>query len=674
MTSRASFCNRTVLGRNLRRFWPVWAAWLIALVLIVAAMQTEFLRIYGSRPDASAARDWFSSLNSSHLLLLLGFFQFPYAFLCAACCFHYLHRKRSAYTLHALPLSRGVLFRSNALSGLLMGLVPMAIAALLYLLLFRRVLSYDEGASLRLLWNAAMEYLCAYGLAVLCMMVTGRTTAAVLCFGVVNLLGLTLGVLLPMLLNSLTYALDFQPMRDALLYLSPVLAFVSSNGNPLICGLYGLVLGGGLTALAALLYRRRPVERAEETFAFRGAELVFRVLFVLVGTLIFGYLLVMILDQSFSPYAHPVRCYVIFAAALVVSWLATHLIFTRSFRLKRALPLLIGMAAALTVLGAGVWALHSDILGVQSHVPETASLRSIRLQDPNEPWLKLTVSNPEQLSQLREACKRAAEETRQEKRRQENGLLDLDLDAYNAFRVEYVEKGGSTTVRRYSMNALTPFYEALRRDPEISRTCLADLHLERNRLIWVACDGVPYAGTPDLSAAARAALADCILQDAADGNLCLSFDNGDPWRLDLAFDLDERSCAIPVGPKAARTVAFLRANGITPFDFDAPAPDITVERYAFATDPNDGSRVRGTIWLKNPAAEAQTVVLCGEFGYGDDAFYGRNSTQIACTDTPEQASALTVPPGTHEFAVCFRLDMDPGEAALAPRLTLVPAR
>ena len=265
MTSRASFCNRTVFGKNLRRFWPVWAGYLLVLVIIVAAMKTQFANgpYYMSTISMERyARDWFSALPSERMRLLLVLLQFPYAFLCAACCFHYLHRKRSAYTIHALPLCRGTLFRSNYFSGLLMGLVPMGIAAGVYGLLFAKVLPFDENCcSLRLLWNAVVEFVCAYGLAVFCMMVTGRIVTALLGYGAINLLGLTLGILLPSLLESISYGLYLMSVQNALCHLSPAMGFIVSGGSPLMIGLYGLGIGVGLSLLAALLYRRRPVER-----------------------------------------------------------------------------------------------------------------------------------------------------------------------------------------------------------------------------------------------------------------------------------------------------------------------------------------------------------------------------------------------------------------------------
>ena len=115
MKSKKSCFSGALLRRNLSRFWAVWA--LAAAVMSLYFFATAGrMGISGQSSESFrfpfpglSRRDW-SAWEYEPIINPIP--PFLFGMLAAVCVFRYLHQARSAYMLHAFPLTRGTLYRS----------------------------------------------------------------------------------------------------------------------------------------------------------------------------------------------------------------------------------------------------------------------------------------------------------------------------------------------------------------------------------------------------------------------------------------------------------------------------------------------------------------------------------------------------------------------------------
>lgn len=134
MRSGTSYFNLTVFRKHLTRFWPIWTAWLVVLLLMLPVRGLMALRrgaqMAGDQLEQFAINT-VSDLMTSNLMLALAVLVGLLAAMAA--CSH-LYSTRSANFMGALPVRREGLFLSHYLAGLVMVLGPVLAASLLTLL------------------------------------------------------------------------------------------------------------------------------------------------------------------------------------------------------------------------------------------------------------------------------------------------------------------------------------------------------------------------------------------------------------------------------------------------------------------------------------------------------------------------------------------------------------
>ena len=117
--------NITLLKKNLHRFWPLWGGVsLIGSVLPLYLLLT-LLSLHSNGFQATA-KDVTQILYAMFINAVPVVTLF-YAILCAMAVWSYLYSARSVGMFHALPVDRGCLFLTSALSGLAMMLLPYVI-------------------------------------------------------------------------------------------------------------------------------------------------------------------------------------------------------------------------------------------------------------------------------------------------------------------------------------------------------------------------------------------------------------------------------------------------------------------------------------------------------------------------------------------------------------------
>lgn len=373
MKSRTSFFNFSILKKDLTRFAPVWALYSVALVLIY------LMNPYGAEDTEYMAQVVARSIPN----LSLGVFL--YALVCAMVLFGDLFVPRMCNALHAMPLRREGWFLTHTAAGLVFGLVPHALAALVML---TQLGGYGYLAGYWL-GGVMLEYVFFFGLAELSALCAGNRLGMIAVYGIVNFGAMFVWALLNALYVPLLPGVKL--MESAVeklfpLYLlmeqSPVLVEVlygagETTGIEITMGswsVFWILAGVGilLAALAVLLYRKRHLERAADFLAVKPLAPVFLIIATL-GSGLIWYLLVQLFGVGTSQ-----RMF--FYAGMALGFFVGLMLLERSTRVFRVKT--VAAFAVLFLIVSGSLAITKlDPLGIADRVPAADQIESVQIDE-----------------------------------------------------------------------------------------------------------------------------------------------------------------------------------------------------------------------------------------------------------------------------------------------------
>lgn len=389
MKLKTPFFDGTVFKKDITRFAPLWALYLIGGLL--AAFDSD---LHARAVESAMSR--------------MGWISFLYAILAAQLLFGDLFDERLCHALHAIPLRREGWFLTHVTSGILFSLVP----NLLISLVMMRALGQLWYTAL--IWLLAMElqYVFFFGLSVLCMMVSGRRLAAAAVYMILNFFALAVSwiddtIFLPThygVINRTERYIPFLPLQglsDESDYFSvihsqncPCRNWDAGEGiyvsiNPANCdysfGGFGtswgyliilVVIGVALAVTALLLYRKRNLESAGDFIAFQSLKPVFTVAFTFCAAAF---------AQKVG-YEMEVPFYLFLALGLVVGYFTAQMLLGRSLRVFKRRNWL-ALTLALVLAYGGVALCETDAFGIARWTPQAQDVESatMDLVPMNEP-------------------------------------------------------------------------------------------------------------------------------------------------------------------------------------------------------------------------------------------------------------------------------------------------
>ncbi|MBQ7817381.1 MAG: hypothetical protein IJ388_01110 [Oscillospiraceae bacterium] len=403
MKLRTLSCNKTLLRKDIFRFAPLWAIYLIGgLLVMLPTMSME------STPRV--AYELSTTMGPFAVINMI------YAVLAAQLLFGDLFNSRLCNALHALPMRRETWFCTHVIAGLLYSLVPHLIAAVFFLPML------GQFGWVALSWVAVMlmEYLFFFGVAVLCVFCTGNRFAQVAVYSIVNFFSLIVYWFVTVIYQPVLYGVEIS--EELFLLTCPVanmirnaqllrfewvvsmgtLGTINSEGQWTYMGpgegwgYLGICAGIGVALLvvALVLYRRRKLECAGEFIAVEALKPVFAVVFSLVAGgavamfgqatgLADGYLL-------------------FFIVGLLIGWFGGQMLLQRTVRVFKGKAFLhlaiLGLALMLTV---GLTAL--DPVGITRYIPEKDKIQTAEFTQ-GKFWSysesDITVADPESVEQI----------------------------------------------------------------------------------------------------------------------------------------------------------------------------------------------------------------------------------------------------------------------------------
>ena len=361
MKSRTSFCKLVL--KDITRFAPLGIGWLVCLVYL-------FIR-----------RNSFTFSTTYPV--------FVYGGLCALTLFGDLYNSRRCNALHAMPIRREKWFLVHTVAGLLFFLVP---TALFYAGACLRITSHT---SLQLVYlscfgRATLEFICFFGIGLLCAMLTGTKIGAALIYCALCFLSPMVKFLLQLLyqpfLTSVPTEFSFLDLLSPVTRMSQLFIgyypgfscdptnFSSSLiwiGSGL--GYYlGCVGAGILAAVAALLlYRRRNLEKAGDFCVYPSLRYVFTTALSLIA----GVLLYKLLGHDTNQF------YFLFLY-IPLFYIAAAMLVERKLHVFRPGHILT-LCIFATVLFNSIWIVRYDFFGILDYIPKASHVRSVEvyLQD-----------------------------------------------------------------------------------------------------------------------------------------------------------------------------------------------------------------------------------------------------------------------------------------------------
>ena len=386
MKSRTSSCKAAAFKKDLTRFWPVWAGYILCLVIIQLMLSNDDLAY------------WYAA-NMGECISVMGLVNAVYALVVAQMLFGDLFNTRMCNGLHSLPLRRQEWFDAHIAAGFLFSLVPTALMTGFSEIIIQLYSVMEKGWQLPLYWFAAtnLQYVFFFGLAVFCCMCAGSRLGATIVYGILNSFSLLVYLMVDQLYTPLLFGVVTSSTFFELL--CPVMQIANTRcidatrketGRMIThapgveereyIGVFEVVAEGWnyifvlviigivLLLLARLIYKHRHLECAGDLLAVRWLENPFQVVFtVLCAAGLHG--LFMVFFGLNTEYI-----YVLPAIGLLVGWFAGRMFLERTaqvFRLKN----FVGFAVMAVVMAGSLFVTRLDPLGIEVWVPETEDLK-----------------------------------------------------------------------------------------------------------------------------------------------------------------------------------------------------------------------------------------------------------------------------------------------------------
>lgn len=313
------------------------------------------------------------------------------AVVCGAASFSYLHNKKKVDFYHSIPVKRATLFAAAFLTGLL---IPAAAYALNLVLALGVAAGYGVSlgtvaSSAAVGWAFHMLYFwLLYSVAVLAMMMTGNLVVGLLGTTVFYLYFPALGSVISAYFSTFfrTYLPTYgeRTIMDILERISPgslyLLAYNSLQPGEGAASLIAVsvIAAAAVTALAAILYQKRPSEAAGKAMAFSVSKPAVRIALVLLFSLSGG---------LFFWGLHSTSGWAVFGivAGAVLCHCIVEIIYHFDFRklFAHKLQLAVCTAAGLAVL----FCFKNDWLGYDTYLPEADQVAEAAVDLGQDYWI-----------------------------------------------------------------------------------------------------------------------------------------------------------------------------------------------------------------------------------------------------------------------------------------------
>lgn len=468
--------NKTILKKNLFRFWPIWGLYLVILIFMMPVSLYNSIVRYGNGATAKTAIDKTVELlnvidNTLQPVLIAVF-----AVVAAVAVFSYLYSARSCNMMHAFPIKRTELFATHYISGFFILILPQ-FAVFLGTMLMCAV-NQIEGLPYLVMWlllSLGLSFF-FYSMAVFCCMLTGHFLPGFAFFAFFNVVYVVFFQLLTNLTQQISYGLGNitgsvgtpGAWLSPAVYLSSVavvgpeyfledvtdraMAYGSAlEPRTLDATMHGAlpvalycIVGAVLVGLAVFLYSKRNLECAAEMTAHRFVKPMTRWMVTIVVSLALAFLFTGILFDS-SKYFE-----VIFAVSWVVisfvCFFALEMAINKKFKIfKKKRFLEWALCAVILVLTVGL--LEGDVFKLEKKQPQPEEVKAMVVQANHE----MVLTEEDEIAQMMEIHRDIIYRKHVFEAYEEAANADMENEELQTgyVRFTYIMKDGEKFVRSY---------------------------------------------------------------------------------------------------------------------------------------------------------------------------------------------------------------------------------
>ena len=364
---------RTIIRDNFKKFWTV-----PALVLFWMLLWGFLPTVLSSAVDKRYMLEMLAeNVNFGYIVGILAL-----GIVSGMTVFAYLRNPGSSNFFHSLPISRSRLFAANFVSGLLMIAGPLVVNAVIMTLM--------AGNFLFVKWiiMTAVGCFAIFAITAFAAMISGNTMMHLFNAGFFNFILSLLMLVFYLMCESLLLGYETSDEWSAILQNSNALTAVLGTdfSKGWICGIYVLV--GIVAMIAALaLYKRRSIERTGSSVMFPWVRAILFVFCVFCGAVLAG-LFFMTITTEDGAYGFNHLMVIGMIAGAVIVFVIGSLMIDRSakiFTKRNVIP----AACALVIAFAVSAGLNADVIGYNSHIPETADVEAVYLDTCNNVLFEL---------------------------------------------------------------------------------------------------------------------------------------------------------------------------------------------------------------------------------------------------------------------------------------------
>lgn len=372
MKSRTLFCNKTVFKWDITQFWPFWVISILVLqcVMTLAYAMSCLNVVQHAITYVEKKSQVKTYLRASTTQIISNEYYLcgvaVMALIAAVMVFQYLHRKRSVYAIHSMPVKRSTLFTTHFLTGFIMLLVPFLLAWLGVGSIAAVRGLHMTGAIVGYALETIIMCLFFYSLAVFLIMLSGNSIISSVMYVVINVLAYGFQMLMKMVpacfhfgnstiangrldksgvitmmtpLKQFTDWISLQSPADSMWEKAKIakdgMAINQFHSQVVLKCSYYLIPAVLFIAFASYLYHKRQLERMDDMLVFSWSKVIFRIVFSMCGSLVLTYAIQYVAFSLIS-YKQTYRQFfytgmILLSVCVVICYVVCDMMFAKTF-------------------------------------------------------------------------------------------------------------------------------------------------------------------------------------------------------------------------------------------------------------------------------------------------------------------------------------------------------
>lgn len=467
MKSKTSYFNRTLFFSLLKRFWPLFSAYLIIwLIVLPCALGNKLGYEIAQNTYNNDLRILFAdAVGQVYSTAIIGgvIMSGIFSIFIAMASFSYLYNPRSVSAMCALPIKREGVFISVFTSGLLWLLVSNIVVFLAAMAVETSYGVLQIGSLLQWFAMVSMINIFFFGFSAFCATLTGHILVLPLLYVVLNFTAIVVEFLVKKIIAIFVYGASIGD-SSTLMFLSPAARIITTQAagvtevlpdgtsvttayyysNWTLLAIYALV-GLAFALFAMFILKHRKMETAGDVVAIKHLKPIFKYCLSVGCALVFGVLIFWAVFNEKSN-IHGVRSMMFLLVFMLfgafVGYFAAEMLMKKTMRVFKGRGWLgFGITAALIV--AFMLCNEYDVFGYERHLPTPDQVQSVQIQCSGQ---KAQLKEPENINNVLSLHK----DIISNKNANEKCLGNDNLDNFNTI-ITYTLKNGNIMRREYSI-------------------------------------------------------------------------------------------------------------------------------------------------------------------------------------------------------------------------------